>query len=75
MSVEAQELADNLRATARAMRESAKRLGAYGTTATKAKSDEMEGAAAIAEEWADAIEAEYCKADSTTTTTTNNQEG
>jgi hypothetical protein len=59
MNIEAQELADNLRATARAMRESAQRLGAFGAAATGSKRYEMEGAAAIVEEWADAIEHQY----------------
>ena len=60
MNIEAQELADNLRGTARAMRESAQRLGASGTTSAVAKRDELKGAAAIVEEWADSIEAEGC---------------
>ena len=67
MNIEAQELADNLRATARAMEESAKKTKEfwkkYHEKEPLTHSIEMSRAANLCDRWAAAIEAEYCGGD------------
>jgi hypothetical protein len=67
MSTEAQELADNIRATARAMRESPKNMRQFWRKCHGNKAFthgvDLAHAARICEEWADAIEDVFCKGD------------
>jgi hypothetical protein len=67
MNIEAQELADNLRATARTMDESAKKMKEfwkkYRNHRLLVHINEIDNAASICGHWADCIEAEYCEAD------------
>jgi gamma-glutamylcysteine synthetase len=65
MNIEAQELADNIRATARTMRESAKKMRQFWRKCHRDQAFihgvELANAARICDEWADAIEAVFCK--------------
>jgi hypothetical protein len=67
-NVEAQEMADNLRATARAMDESEKKLKEFGrkhgiSSGTIIVCLDIEITALTLNKWANAIEAEYCGGD------------
>jgi hypothetical protein len=67
MNTEAQELADNLRGTAWELKESSKKAREFWnescTPQTLVNIRKMESAARELEQWADSIDAEYCKGD------------